>query len=156
MNNKSSRLVSCLLSICAIMFLPGCASMMLSYSAKGKTLEQLMESKRSVKSIKHNNSVLYCYNCDGRPTRTYTSKAGNPVAVYSYWAAYDYPVACSWDAYSGDCSGGYSKCLMAEEHYVFKDGVVADTKIFTGQGNRAPLYSPACDGYSPQISDTDL
>jgi uncharacterized protein YaiE (UPF0345 family) len=165
MKSQSIRFVSGVLFFFAVALLSGCAELQASSAAKGKTYEQLVELKRSVKYVNYNGGGLLnydnprdrfdCYRCDGMPTRTYTNKAGNKVAVYFYSRAVDYDGWCSSSGYSMGCSEPVSICRMAEEHYEFRDGVVSDMKIVTGQGKRPFDGSNVCAHFNPRIGDRD-
>jgi hypothetical protein len=146
--------------VCALVFLSGCVSnRKLANAWKEKTYGQLVAAQSLVKSVKLNGLnprgdvrigyEYFCYRCDGQPTRTYTNKAGNTVAVYFYWRTEDYPLNC--DDFS--CSDDYSTCYMVEQHFEIANGVVINAKYTFGRGDAEPLYSKACEGYKPTLAN---
>jgi len=108
------------------------------------TYEQLVTSQSSVQHVVDIIDIFRCYRCDGQPTRVYTNKAGNKVAVYFYWQNAEVPVECH--RYT-PCSGGYNYCVMREQHFEFVNGVVVNAKWAAGYGVEMPLYSNACARY---------
>ncbi|MDR2188016.1 MAG: hypothetical protein LBE62_08195 [Azonexus sp.] len=160
-----------ILVVCTAAFLSGCGTLGKSnetrlteeeHATKGKTLEQLVAKKRADQTIYWKFNMIagmdyYCYRCDGQPTRTYTNRAGNTVAVYFYRSYADYPVECyKGSAGEMDCDhGNYSQCNLLEQRYEFKDGVVLNVNVLNAFGNRMPLHSKACDGYDHILPKTD-
>jgi len=139
-----------ILSICAAALLSGCASMIDSKldATVGMSYEQLVASQSAVKTFLGRN----CYRCDGQPTRTYTSKAGNKVAVYFYWVNVDFPREC--DRYG--CKYDYSYCSKTEEHFELVNNVVSRARVVDNYGqaaNQYTLYSNACSAEQPYIMD---
>lgn len=151
MLNENPRSISMkdryILLICAVMlfpFLSGCEEILQpSGKSIGRTYAQLVEAKRS-DQILHvtsmgmkNGTTYYCNPCNGSPSRTYTNRAGDKVAVYFYTSEVN------------DYRPPYSACVMLEEHYDLRDGAVVAEWKFGDESERYPLYTRnVCDGYT--------